>query len=121
MYIDDEAGLASAMKRALELLGYRCRIYSNAEMALAAFRANPDTFDAVISDMTMPLLSGIDVARRLQAIRPGIPIALTSGRATQGTEKLASTLGIKAWIAKPATLEELGEALEVLLLSKETG
>ena len=62
MYIDDEAGLASAMKRAVELLGYRCTVYSNVEKALDAFRTNPGQFDAVISDLTMPLLSGFDVA-----------------------------------------------------------
>ena len=118
-YIDDEVGLASAMKRALELLGYRCTVYTSAETALEAFRANPAQFDAVISDMTMPLLSGFDVARRLQAIRPGIPIALTSGRSSHSTDRLASSLGVKAWISKPATLNELGEVLEVLLLSKE--
>ena len=115
MYIDDEAALASAMKRALELLGYRCTIYSDAELALDAFRSNPDRFDAVISDMTMPLLSGFDVAKELQAIHPGIPIALTSGRPSQASDRLASLAGIKTWIVKPSTIKELGQALEVLL------
>jgi PAS domain S-box-containing protein len=115
MYIDDEKALASAIKRALELLGYRCTIHSNTEAALDAFRANPDGFDAVISDMTMPHLSGLDVAREMQAIRPSIPIALTSGRSDQGTEKIAASLGIKAWISKPATIEEISRALEILL------
>ena len=121
MYIDDEAALASAMKRALQLLGYRCTTYCNAEMALEAFRTNPDQFDAVISDMTMPLLSGFDVANGLQAIRPDIPIALTSGRPSQASDRLASFPGIKAWILKPSTIQELGQALEVLLPSRGEG
>ena len=53
MYIDDEQGLGSAMIRALKLLGYRCTFYSDARVALDAFRGDPDQFDAVISDMTM--------------------------------------------------------------------
>jgi PAS domain S-box-containing protein len=118
MYIDDEAALASAMQRALKLLGYRCSTYSNAEMALDAFRTDPNQFDAVISDMTMPHLSGFDVAKGLQAIRPDIPIALTSGRPSQASDRLAWFPGIKAWIVKPSTIKELGQALEVLLQPK---
>ena len=70
MYIDDEAALGSAMKRVLELLGYRCTFYSNPEIALEAFRANPDQFDAVISDMTMPLLSGFEFAKETACHSP---------------------------------------------------
>jgi DNA-binding response OmpR family regulator len=117
MYIDDEQSLCSAIKRVLDLLGYRCTCYTSVQSALEAFRNSPDEFDAVISDMTMPLLSGFDVAKELQAIRPNVPIALTSGRATQGTDTHAFSLGIKAWIPKPATIDELSHAVETLLRS----
>ena len=71
MYIDDEEALGSAMKRVLKLLGYRCTFYSDPRIALEAFRSDPDQFDAVISDMTMPFLSGFDVAKSC------MPFALT--------------------------------------------
>ena len=121
MYIDDEESLASAIKRALTLLGYRCTCYSDPRMAVETFRADPYGFDAVISDMTMPFLSGFDVARALHAIRPDLPVALTSGRSSQSTHTLPSSLGIKAWISKPATIEELSRALELLLQSAREG
>ena len=121
MYIDDEQSLGSAMNRVLKLLGYRCTCFSDPRTALEAFRAAPDQFDAVISDMTMPFLSGFDVARELHAIRPGLPVALTSGRSSPNTRTFASSLGIKSWIAKPATIEELSHALELLLRSAGEG
>ena len=115
MYIDDEPGLGSAMTRVMTLLGYRCTFFSDARMALDAFRSDPDGFDAVISDMTMPFVSGFDVVKELHAIRPDVPVALTSGRSSQSTQAAASSLGVKTWISKPATIDELGDALEYML------
>jgi len=117
MYIDDEEALGSAVIRALKFLGYRCTFYSDPRLALDEFRRNPDEFDAVISDLTMPFLSGYAVANELRAIRPDVPVALTSGRASQDTYAFASSLGVKTWIPKPATLDELSYALESLLQS----
>jgi DNA-binding response OmpR family regulator len=121
MYIDDEEALGSAIKRVLELLGYRCTFYSNPEIALETFRTNPDQFDGIISDMTMPFLSGFDVAKAAHAIRPNVPVALTSGRSSQGTDKFVFSPGIKAWISKPATIEELSHVLELLLQNASDG
>jgi CheY-like chemotaxis protein len=115
MYIDDEEALGSAMKRLLEVLGYRCTSYSDPEIALEEFRSDPDKFNAVISDVAMPLLSGFDVVKALHAIRPEIPVALTSGRSSKSTQNRAFSLGIKTWISKPATVEELNQALGSLL------
>ena len=117
MYIDDEQGLGSAMIRALKLLGYRCTFYSDARVALDAFRSDPDQFDAVISDMTMPFLSGFDVVKELHDIRPDLPVALTSGRSDEGTHAFAYSLGIKTWISKPTTIDELSHTLKLLLRS----
>ena len=115
LYIDDEERLAHALKRLLGILGYRCTVYSDPQIAVDAFRANPDQFDAVIADITMRGLSGIDVAQELRAIRPRIPLALTSGRASQETLDLASSLGFNVWLEKPATVEKLCHTLDLLL------
>ena len=115
LYIDDEERLAHALKRLLSIVGYRCTVYSDPKIAVNAFRANPDQFDAVIADITMRHLSGIDVAKELRAIRPQIPIALTSGRASQETLDLAASLGFNVWLAKPATVDQLCQTLDVLL------
>jgi PAS domain S-box-containing protein len=115
LYIDDEERLAHALKRLLSILGYRCTVYSDPEIAVNAFRANPEQFDAVIADITMPRLSGIDVAKELRAIRPQIPLALTSGRTSQETLDLATSLGLNVWLSKPATVDKLCHTLDVLL------
>ena len=64
---------------------------------------------------TMRGMSCIDVAKELRAIRPGIPIALTSGRTSQETLELASSLGFDIWLSKPATVDDLCQTLDVLL------
>jgi len=115
MYIDDEKSVCSAMKRVLELLGYQCTVYSDPQLALDAFRGNPDQFDAVISDMTMPNLSGVDIAREVHAIRRDVPIALTSGRIENSAEIVSDLEGVKVWLSKPATLGEINGALAIML------
>ena len=115
LYIDDEERLANALKRLLTILGYRCTVYSDPAIAVNAFRANPQQFDAVIADVTMRGLSGIDVAKELRAIRPQIPLALTSGRTSQETLDLAASLGLNVWLSKPATVDKLCHTLDVLL------
>ena len=115
LYIDDEERLANALKRLLTILGYRCTVYSDPVIAVNAFRANPQQFDAVIADVTMRGLSGIDVAKELRAIRPQIPLALTSGRTSQETLDLAASLGLNVWLSKPATVDKLCHTLDVLL------
>ena len=113
MYIDDEKGLGAAMKRVLGLLGYRCTFYSDPCIAVDSFRSNPYQFDAVLSDVTMPIMSGLDVAKELHAIRRDLPIALTSGRSSQGIDELP--FYVRGWISKPATIDELSNLLEFLL------
>ena len=115
LYIDDEVQLGSAMTRVLTVLGYRCTFYADARLALEAFRADPHQFDAAISDMTMPLLSGFDVIRELRAIRPDLPVALTTGRTSPRVQASVSNLGIDTWIFKPATIDELSRAVDFLL------
>jgi PAS domain S-box-containing protein len=115
MYIDDERALGSAMKRTLVLLGYQCTAYTDPQVALDALRSNPSQFDAVISDVIMPGMSGIDIAREIGAINPSIPVALTSGRIDQDMETLADRKNVKAWLSKPATLEEIGSVLAIML------
>jgi CheY-like chemotaxis protein len=88
---------------------------------LDAFRANPDQFDAVISDMAMPNLSGADVAREISGIRPDLPIALTSGRIEQDSESVSHFEGVMAWLSKPATIDEIGAVLATMLQDRADG
>ena len=71
------------------------------------FRADPQSFDLVITDMTLPKMTGIDLSREMLNIRPDIPIILCSGIKESKTEAQAKSLGIKAYLAKPLTRREL--------------
>ena len=81
--------------------GYRVSNFSNSVEALAAFRAAPDTFDLVITDQTMPNLSGGDMSRAMLALRPALPIMLCTGFSDKIDEAAARQLGIRAFLMKP--------------------
>ena len=113
MYIDDEEDLVFVAERVLERLGYRCSAYSDPNAALQAFRTNPDDFDAVVTDMMMPAMTGLELAQALKAIRPNLPVAFTSGRWDRDSDDDLTQGAV--WIHKPATVEELSQALRGLL------
>jgi signal transduction histidine kinase/ActR/RegA family two-component response regulator/PAS domain-containing protein len=114
MYVDDEASLCHVMSRTLARLGYRCTTFTDAVVALQEFRTAPHEFHAVITDLQMPPMSGLDVARAVRAIRPDTPIAVASG---YPPEHIATDPDVEsvAWIYKPATVEELADTLHRLV------
>lgn len=79
LIVDDEATIVDLLQRMLELRGFRVTAFHSSEAALQGFRADPDRFDAIITDQTMPRMSGVELARAVHEIRPGIPIVLTTG------------------------------------------
>ena len=113
MYVDDEAALVLVMTRLLKRLGYRSTGYSDADEALQAFRTRPQEFDAVITDMAMPKMSGARLAQELRIVRPGVPVAIASGYESPEMEAAGRT-GITR-IAKPMSMEALSQALRTLL------
>ncbi len=76
IFVDDEKATADAFQPMLESLGYKITVRTSSIEALEAFRYNPKTFDLVITDMTMPNMTGKDLAKELMKIRSGIPIIL---------------------------------------------
>jgi PAS domain S-box-containing protein len=111
LYLDDEAALVVLARRLLERLGYHVSGFSSATEALAAFEAAPDQFDLVLSDLSMPGITGIDVARRVLEIRPDVPVLLASGYVRAEDVELARSIGVREVIWKPATINEMGELL----------
>jgi CheY-like chemotaxis protein len=83
--------------------------------ALNAFRSHPHDFDVVVTDLSMPGMSGFDLARALLEIRPDVPIVMTSGYVRPEDQEMASRLGIRELILKPNTVSELGRILDELL------
>jgi signal transduction histidine kinase/ActR/RegA family two-component response regulator len=114
MLVDDEEELLFLTRRLLEKLDYEITTHSDPTAALAEFRARPDAFDAVVTDHAMPAMSGIELVRQVLAIRPALPIVMTSGYLRPGDAELARAAGVHELILKPNTIEELGQVLHAV-------
>jgi len=115
LYVDDEEPLVMLVTRTLKRLGYEVTGTTDAAGALRTFRENPATFDAVVTDLSMPLISGTDLAKEVLQIRPDIPVILTTGYIRPQDQELAKRIGVCELILKPDTVDELGSVLNRLL------
>jgi PAS domain S-box-containing protein len=111
LYVDDEDALVMLASRSLSRLGYRVTGHTNPAEAVQAFRENPAQFAAVITDLSMPGMSGAELARAILAIRPDVPVVMTSGYIRPEDELEARQIGVREVILKPDTIEELAKAL----------
>jgi CheY-like chemotaxis protein len=120
MYVDDEEPLVRLAKRVLTRLGYLVTGHTDPVQALEEFRDRPGDFDAIITDVSMPTLSGFDLTREALAIRPDLPVIMTSGYVRKEDEEAAQQLGVREIILKPNTLDELGKALQRLFANAKS-
>ena len=123
IFVDDEKGAVDAIQPMLENLGYNVTPRTSSIEALEAFRNNPERFDLVITDQTMPNMTGKDLAKELMSIRPDIPIILCTGFSEQIDEKKAKAMGISAFVMKPIVMRDIANTIREVLdhppLSKE--
>nr|MBF0222693.1 PAS domain S-box protein [Desulfobulbaceae bacterium] len=103
LFIDDEELLAEMGKDMLDRLGYKVTVRRSSLEALTTFQNSPEEFDLIITDQTMPEMTGSDLACRIMQIRPGIPIILCTGYSNLIDEASAKALGIKEFTLKPLT------------------
>lgn len=115
MVVDDEPQLVELAEELLAQLGYEPVGFANGERALAAFEADPSRFDAVVTDEAMPGLTGSELAMRLLALRPALPVLLVSGNVDMAMEQQARDAGSTQVLRKPLALGELAEQLSVSL------
>ncbi len=115
LLVDDEEILVDVGLATLARLGYQATVQTSARAALALFEADPAGFDAVITDQTMPEMTGMEMARRMLAIRPDLPIILCTGFSTQVSEEQALAEGVRAFALKPLTPQDLGSILRRVL------
>jgi len=120
LVIDDETVIVSMEKEILERLGYQVTSRTSSIEALEAFREQPDKFDIVITDMTMPNMTGDKLAGEMIKIRPDIPIILCSGFSEIMSEEKAESLGIKEFLIKPIVLKDLSSVIRKVLDNKES-
>ena len=118
LFIDDEEVLVEIGSQILEQLGYEVVTKQSSVQALELFRAEPDRFDLVITDMTMPHMTGDKLAQELMKIRPKIPIILCTGHSGLVSEEKAEEIGIKAFVMKPLVMRNLAEAVRKALDEK---
>jgi PAS domain S-box-containing protein len=115
LFIDDEEILAEMSQAMLERLGYRVTVRRNSIEALNTFQNQPDKFDLVITDQTMPGMTGSDLAWRMLQIRPGIPIILCTGYSSLITEEKARGMGIKGFAMKPLAKKDIAALIREVL------
>ncbi len=109
--VDDEPQVLAALEEMLATLGYEPAGYTDSRAALEAFRAEPDRFEAVISDEVMPGLPGTQLAAELRRVRPAIPIVIATGFGGAGFETRAHSAGVNRILRKPYRMQEVGDAL----------
>jgi len=111
LFVDDEEGLVDYGKQMLEHLGHEVISRMSSVEALETFRLQPDRFDLVITDMTMPELTGVMLSREVLAIRPDIPIILCTGFSESISSDKARAVGIRELLMKPVLIRDLNDAI----------
>jgi CheY-like chemotaxis protein len=115
LFVDDEESLINMGKQLLISLGYTVTSRINSLEALELFKSRPNSFDLVITDLTMPNMAGDELASKIMAVRPDIPVILCTGFSTRVTEEKAKSMGIKAFIMKPLIKKDIAETLRQVL------
>jgi PAS domain S-box-containing protein len=107
LYVEDRDEVASVGRTMMERLGYRVTLALSGMDALELFRDDPDRFDVVVTDQTMPGMTGSELARELLRIRPDLPIVLMTGYSEAVTAESAKRMGIRGFLRKPIVSREL--------------
>lgn len=115
LLVDDEPQIVAVTEKMLNNLGYRVTSFTSSTEALEAFNTAPDSFDALITDQTMPLMTGAELAQHVRARRPAMPIVLCTGFSDILTREKAETIGINEYLMKPLALRELANAARKVL------
>ncbi len=115
LFVDDEESMVNLNRIRLEQLGYQVKSTTKPVEALEWFKADPDQFDVIITDMTMPRMSGDRLAAEVLKIRPHMPVIICTGYSERMCAKKAEILGLRKYIEKPIDLRNLASALRDVL------
>lgn len=105
--VDDEESIVGMYQTTLERLGYKVTANCSSEKALEVFRFSPDSFDLIITDQTMPHITGSELAKKILQIRPNIPIILFTGYSSIISKEKAKEIGIERFVMKPVSIRDL--------------
>jgi two-component system, cell cycle sensor histidine kinase and response regulator CckA len=115
LFVDDEAGLVEMGQEMLTDLGYQVESRTSSKEALAILLHDPSRFDLVITDQTMPDMTGIELAKEVLAVRPDIPVILCTGFSQTTNGESAKAMGVKGFVMKPLTKSEIAKTIRKAL------
>lgn len=120
MLVDDEQALVRVGKLMLERLGFRVEVFTSSNAACEAFEAAPDRFRLIITDQTMPKITGLELASRILKKRPDLPVILTTGYHASANREGVRAAGVADLLMKPYTIESLSGVVKSVLDSRNT-
>ncbi len=115
LFVDDEPSLAALGRRRLEMLGYTVVVATGGAEALSLLRAEPNAFDLVVTDFTMPGQNGLELASAICRIRPDLPVILATGHIDEFAPEVTEAAGVHRVLLKPISLDDLGRAVSEVL------
>ncbi len=115
LFVDDEEKILSIASDVFLAYGYQITTHSKPEEALASFAKSPDTFDLLITDMTMPQMTGVELAKKVMTLKPDFPVVLCTGYSELINKESALTLGIKEFISKPVVMSKMVTVIKRIL------
>lgn len=114
LLVDDEEIIAEVNKNLIETMGYEVTVSHGSVEAIKLFENNPSDFDLVLTDQSMPDISGIDLAKNLLNLRPDLPVILCTGYSSLIEQEKAEKIGVRGFILKPFSRKEIGEMIRKL-------
>ena len=120
LFVDDEEFVVSSVRNMLQQLGYKVTTLTDSREALKLFLTDPSQFDLVMTDQTMPLMTGEDLGKEMMRIRSDIPVVLCTGYADFISSEKAAAMGFRGFIMKPFTVREGAELVRRVLDKKGT-
>jgi PAS domain S-box-containing protein len=121
LIVDDEEMVLNVEQELLTSVGYQVTVATTPGEALTRFREQPDAFDLVVTDMTMPGMTGMELARKIMAIRPEIPVILCTGFSDLTNEESAKLQGIREYITKPLVAQTFSRTVRNILDQEKNG
>jgi CheY-like chemotaxis protein len=118
MFVDDEDSITELNRKILERLSYQVTTCKNGQAALEIFRQNPDSFDLIITDQTMPQMIGVKLAQEIWMTSPQMPIIICTGFSEELTLEKATEMGFSTLLIKPVTMLELSRAIQEAMLAE---
>jgi PAS domain S-box-containing protein len=115
MVVDDEEDIRTILQEFLTTIGYKVSIFENGASAFKAFQKNPDQFDLIVTDMTMPQMTGRELAKKIISIRKNFPVILCTGYSETVSEAHALEIGIRRYLTKPLSNDDLAVSIREIL------